>query len=338
LLPPVFVMKDAPGPLFVHASKKETHTPETMRFRDAAVAAEEAEYWRRLYVGMTRAEDELYVTGYLTKIGKVDNTWYEAVDRALAPHAEPITDAEGVVTALFYPPRSAAPIVAASEGKSQAVGVSPLVLSPPPPPLLRPVIRPSSAAEHPTQDRTYDTAAESLIGAEGARQSGIALHALLQHLGRVAPADRQKVVDKALAVLLPDAPERHAALGQKAVSILAKPEFATLFGPDSRAEVPFLLDARRNGAPVRLAGRIDRIVVANGRVMVVDYKSDAVPAGTPSEVPASYVTQVGLYAYVASQLFPELVVEAGILWTTLESLMILPSPLLRDAVSAFTMR
>jgi ATP-dependent helicase/nuclease subunit A len=242
------------------------------------------------------------------------------------------------VTALFYPPRSAVAAVLASQQTKPSVAPTPLVLVPLPPPVLRPVIRPSSAAEHPAQDRTYDTAAESLLGAEAARQSGIALHALLQHLGRVAPADRQKVVDKALAVLLPEAPERHAALGAKAMSILAKPEFVGLFGPDSRAEVPFLLDATRNGAPVRLAGRIDRIVVANGHVMVVDYKSDAVPAGTPSEVPASYVTQVGLYAYVASQLFPELVVEAGILWTTLESLMILPSPLLRDAVSAFTMR
>jgi ATP-dependent helicase/nuclease subunit A len=102
--------------------------------------------------------------------------------------------------------------------------------------------------------------------------------------------------------------------------------------------VPFRLAARQHGRPVHLAGRIDRIVVETGRVLVVDYKSDALPAGNVSEVPASYVTQVGLYAYVASQLFPELVVEAGILWTTLESLMILPQDRLREAASAFTMR
>ena len=86
------------------------------------------------------------------------------------------------------------------------------------------------------------------------------------------------------------------------------------------------------------AGRIDRMVVAKDRVLVVDYKSDAVPAGTVSEIPASYLTQVGLYAHVASQLFPELGVQAGILWTSLESLMIIPPAALRDAVSAFTMR
>ena len=89
---------------------------------------------------------------------------------------------------------------------------------------------------------------------------------------------------------------------------------------------------------MRLAGRIDRILVGKGRVLVVDYKSDANPPRIAEEVPAPYVTQVGLYALVAGQLFPELVVEAAILWTTLESLMILPSAALRKAVSAFTMR
>jgi ATP-dependent helicase/nuclease subunit A len=89
---------------------------------------------------------------------------------------------------------------------------------------------------------------------------------------------------------------------------------------------------------VRLAGRIDRLLVAKHRVLVLDYKSDAIPPGDVSGVPASYRMQVGLYAHVASQLFPGRVIEAGILWTSLESLMILPAEILREAASAFTMR
>jgi ATP-dependent helicase/nuclease subunit A len=214
----------------------------------------------------------------------------------------------------------------------------PLSLPPLPAPAVIPVVRPSSAFTSTNPERVYDTSAESAMGAEAARRSGIALHALLQHVASLQRADWPKVVEKALAALLPDAPELHAVLGQKALSILSKPEFAEIFGPDSRAEVPFLLDARRDGAPVRLAGRIDRMIVAKGRVLVVDYKSDAVPPGSASGVPASYLTQLGLYAYVASQLFPSMMVEAGILWTTLESLMILPQPLLGNAAEAFITR
>jgi ATP-dependent helicase/nuclease subunit A len=186
--------------------------------------------------------------------------------------------------------------------------------------------------------RALESAAEAAAGAEAARRGGLALHALLQHLPQVPRALWPQVVEKALAELLPEAPERHAGLGRKAIAILDNPGFARLFGPDSRAEVPFLLAARRDGVPVRLAGRIDRLVVEKTAVLVVDYKSDADPPGDASQVPASYLTQVGLYAHVASQLFPGRAIEAGILWTTLESLMILPSARLRDAVSAFTMR
>jgi ATP-dependent helicase/nuclease subunit A len=339
LLPQVFVLKDAPGPLFVHAPSGRTHTPETLQLRQAAQAAEAAEYWRRLYVGMTRAEDELYVTGYLTKMGKLDGTWYEAVERALAPEAERLTDAEGGLTALIYPrPQQAAPRPLADAAAEPPIPPTVLSLPPLPVPPQIPVIRPSSAHQAANPQRVYDTTAESMVDAETARKSGIALHALLQHVARLPRADWEKVVEKALAALWPEMPERHAALANKAISILRNPAFATIFGPDSRAEVPFLLDTVRNGSPVRLAGRIDRLVVADGRVLVVDYKSDTVPPGSVSEVPPAYVMQLGLYAYVASQLFPGTVVEAGILWTNLESLMILPQPLLGDSVTAFTMR
>jgi len=337
--PPVFVMKDAPGPLFVHAANKRQHVPASTALRDAAGAAEAAEYWRKLYVGMTRAEDELYVTGYLTRLGRIEDTWYAAIEAALDSGARRIADAEGRVLAKVFP---------AAAGDVAAFGVSAALAALPAdgplhlPPLPRPspiqMVTPSSAYAASDPGRVLATAAESLGDAEQAREAGLALHALLQHLPNVARAERQKIVEKALPVLLPNAPQRHAELARKALAILDNPAFAELFGPTSRAEVPFLLEAKRGGTPIRLAGRIDRMVVAKDRVLVVDYKSDAVPAGTVSEIPASYLTQVGLYAHVASQLFPELGVQAGILWTSLESLMIIPPAALRDAVSAFTMR
>ena len=338
-LPPVFLATEAPGPLLVYASRKEAHTTETKPLRDAAAAAADAEYWRKLYVGMTRAEDELFVTGCLTRQGKLEGTWYEAVERALGLEAEEQKDADGATLALVYPRARLPEPRARAGGGPKPPGPALLELPPLPAPVAIPVLRPSALGADSAPSRLYDTAGEAALTAEEARRTGIALHALLQHLDRVPPGDHEKAVEKALPLLLPEAPEeQRAAIGRKAISIRRRPEFAALFGPDSRAEVPFLVEARRDGKPVRLAGRIDRLRVAQGRVLVVDYKSDAFPPGTASEVPASYRMQVGLYAHVASQLFPEMAVEAGILWTTLESLMILPGDLLREAVSAFTMR
>src|SRR5690606_10779747 len=117
---------------------------------------------------------------------------------------------------------------------------------------------------------------------------------------------------------------------------LTRPELAHLYGPDSRGEVPILARGSRNGAPVTIAARIDRLVVEPRRVLIVDYKSDAAPPGAPDGVPAAYLSQLGLYALVAGQLFPDRSIEAAILWTSLERLMNLPAAKLREAVAGFT--
>src|SRR5690606_4769197 len=102
----------ASPPLFIHASSKDSHVPETMEHKDDAESEQLKEYWRKLYVAMTRAEDELYVTGYLTKQGKVDGSWYEAISEGLAPLSETLKDDEGNDTAIVYPRErpAAAPI------------------------------------------------------------------------------------------------------------------------------------------------------------------------------------------------------------------------------------
>src|SRR5690606_20154538 len=59
------------GPFFVCPGKKSDHTEQSRPLQQAVEDAEAAEYWRRLYVGMTRAEDELHVCGVLSETGKL---------------------------------------------------------------------------------------------------------------------------------------------------------------------------------------------------------------------------------------------------------------------------
>ena len=334
-------MRTAP-PLFVHASSEATHVDETRAFKADADEEQQAEYWRKLYVAMTRAEDELYVTGYLTKQGKVDGSWYEAIEQGLTPLSETIADAEGKVTALVYPADRPAPAPLAPDAAVVAPVTQALVLSELPKHRPVPIIRPSSIEKPADPERALSTRLEEALDPETARLAGTALHALLQHLGKVAPAERAGVADRALETLLPTAPAQHAALATKALSILTRPELAHLFGPDSRAEVPFFAEAERsgrNGAErIRIIGRIDRIVVNPRSVLLIDFKSDASPAMEPDAVNPAYLQQLGLYALVARELFPDKQVEAAILWTSLESLIKLPAVALAEAAGGFTIR
>lgn len=325
-------------PLFVHASSAATHAPATTEFKDEADSDQIREYWRKLYVAMTRAEDELYVTGYLTKQGKVDGSWYEAIEQGLAPLSESVTDADGNTTALIYPMERPAPARLKPVGALVDIDGATLDLTPLPPHKVRKVLRPSSVETPSNPDRTLATRLEEGLDPETARLAGTALHALLQHLAKVTPADRASVAARALPLLLPEAPDQHAALAAKALSILSRPELAPLFAAGSRAEVPFLATAQHKGETVTVAGRIDRIVTTPGGVLLVDFKSDADPVMEPGRVKAGYLTQLGLYALVAKQLFPGQRIEAGILWTELESLLKLPDAALAEAARGFTIR
>ncbi|MDB5538675.1 MAG: hypothetical protein JWQ89_402 [Devosia sp.] len=325
-------------PLFIHASSKDMHVSQTMEHKQAAEEAQQAEYWRKLYVAMTRAEDELYITGYLTKQGKIEGSWYEAIEQGLAPHGETVTDAEGTVSAVIYPRERALPAPLMPGGNAGVRGDQQLRLPPLPAHRARRILRPSALELPADPQQTLATRLEQSLDPETARQSGTALHALLQHLGRVAPAGRPAVALKAAAALLPDAPAQHAVVAGKALSILGKPELQFLFAEGSRAEVPFLATAERNGESVRIAGRIDRIVVRPGEVLLVDFKSDADPVMEPGAVKPAYLMQLSLYALVATQLFPGRSVAAAILWTSLESLLKLPNAALAEAARGFTIR
>ncbi|MBK8084984.1 MAG: double-strand break repair helicase AddA [Devosia sp.] len=328
----------AEPPLFVHAGSLAAHVPATLEHRQAAEAAQQAEYWRKLYVAMTRAEDELYVTGYLTKQGRAEGSWYEAVAQGLAPSSETVSDAGGEVTAICYPARRPAPTPlqqGAAEALTRPAG---LELPPLPPHRPRQIIRPSTLREHADPGLALASRVEQSLDPETARQTGTALHALLQHLGRVAEEDRRQVAARALEVLLPGAPDQHPVLAGKALSILSRPELAPLFGPQSRAEVPFLVEALRHGQPVTLAGRLDRVVMAPEGVLIVDFKSDAAPALVPEQVRPAYLAQLALYAFAARQVFPGQRIETAILWTSLESLLKLPDAALAEAARGFTIR
>ncbi|RYE57321.1 MAG: hypothetical protein EOP20_07610, partial [Hyphomicrobiales bacterium] len=323
--------------LFIHASSQRQHVAATQEIKDRIDANLFEEYWRKLYVAMTRAEDELFVTGALTLRGKPEGSWYDAIESALAAESE-VFVREGETVALVYPALRPQPSPVST--KTIEKPLAPKWADPEPLPVFTtpPLLSPSRARDGENNEPVLATAAEQVRDAETARKSGIALHALLQHLGKVDKNLWPKVVPRALETLLPDMPEEQERLADKALSILNRAEFAEIFGPASRAELPFLVEAMRNGEPIRLSGRIDRLVVDDHSVLVIDYKSDAVAPKTAAEVPARYATQLSLYALVASQLFPGRSVRAAILWTELESLMNLPPELLEQSRSDFTLK
>ena len=94
--------------------------------------------------------------------------------------------------------------------------------------------------------------------------------------------------------------EEREELADLVCAILDHADFRALFGPGSLAEAPIaatLPDGRV------LAGTVDRLLVEDGRVSVIDFKTGRVPA-TTAEIPASHRAQMKAYAEALAVIFP----------------------------------
>lgn len=321
------------NPFLLYCGNKDNHSQTSLPLRAEVEARGMAEYWRNLYVAMTRAEEGLHIAGTLDSRTKVEETWHGAISAALGELSETVADGRGEV--LRYPAGLPPRGQAAPQAIEERTSTQPLTLGSPRRRPVAPLLTPSRS-EHGWKPRGLETAAEALLDARGARQRGIALHALLQHLSDVPQERRDAVALSAAQTLLPDDPDLIEPVAARALAILSNPHLAAIFGSQSRAEVPFSLTVRHKGTPTRLEGRIDRLVHTPAHVLIVDYKSDAaVPAG-PETMPPGYVRQLGLYRFAARMLFPQAVIDAAILWTETSALMPIPEALLDAAVSDVT--
>ncbi len=318
------------GPIFatphgalVWSPSKKTDAPLTAALREAAVAKQREEHLRLLYVAMTRAKDRLYVAGYVGARGRPEGCWHHLVDLAL--------------------PEELAPTVETPEGSVRrfATGTANPARPAEAPPVRTPLpdwLRRDAAREEaprtlaPSRLVAHEEAAPGAAAEErkAAMRRGLALHRLLESLPEVAPADRPARGAKALRLLLPDAAQdvRDALLAE-IMAILDDPAFAEAFGPGSRAEVSLGGEVPHLG---RVSGQIDRLVVTDHKVLIVDYKSDRAVPGTIAEAPPAYLAQLSAYLSLVSALHPGRQVEAALLWTAAPRLDPVPAALISAAL------
>ena len=211
------------------------------------------------------------------------------------------------------------------------------------------------APEGTERDAESDSA-ESLSKGQGQEQAapvlapamrGTLIHALLQYLPPVAVERRKERGAAWLAQQLAKANLPQEALREvqdeilaRALAVLDDSAIVPLFAGLGLAEVPLIgvlprsrADGGEDGvAPLFINGRVDRLVIGDEKVIVVDYKSDRNPPSTAAEVGRKYLAQMAAYRSLLQSLYPNRVVEAGLLWTETPRWMVLPQDLLDEAL------
>jgi ATP-dependent helicase/nuclease subunit A len=168
---------------------------------------------------------------------------------------------------------------------------------------------------------------EPLFPEAEAKARGTALHLLLERLPMTNPAGWEGQA----TALIPEAGLAMSLLDE-ARAVLTDASLAPIFAPDTLAEVA--VAGPWNGR--QLLGTIDRLVVSADRVLVIDYKSNAVIPRTPAEVPEGILRQMGAYAHLLGQIYPDRPVEVAVLWTRGPVLMPLDLEIVRQALSRAT--
>ncbi len=304
---------------------------------------QEEEYRRLLYVALTRAEDRLIVCGWEPKRGAHDSCWYQMVARALKPEADELVGADGNVSAWRWQKSDAAaakPVAGGAQAPRPAEGdMAPLPswLSEPVKPLPKKKrLQPSRAFEA-MEEKEGIEPVPAAARLEARRQPsswplerGRVVHRLLELLPDVAQAERRSAAENFLDRTLDPAFGRYRdGLLDQVDDILNSPDFAPLLSRNARAEVPVVGRIRAaDGTEVEISGQIDRLLVEEDKVVIVDYKTNANPPGNAADIPVEYLAQLCVYRRLLQQIYPGRDVCASLLWTATPEMMDVPSELL----------
>ena len=325
----------------VWAGRKAEDPVNVAAARTAMLGDTEDEYRRLLYVAMTRAADRLIVGGCMP--GNMNTvrkfSWYDLISKGLANSGlqlQEIQTSNGMVKRYSRAKEAVPAAGPAAESATRASIVLPSWLQTPASSeaLAESLLRPSDPADddgHPVRT------GESVMLRAKALKRGTLVHRLLQSLPDITPERRRAAALSYLARNTDGwAEDERRALAEGVLALITDPRFAHAFAPGSRAEVSIVGRLDRRGRPQAVvSGQIDRLVVREHEVLIVDYKTNYAPPKTPAEAPAGYIRQLALYRAVLARLYPQKSVRAALLWTERPELMEISAPALDAALASY---
>lgn len=286
--------------------------------RELLKQREQEEYQRLLYVALTRAENQLYIGGYLSQKKPLDNSWYHQCQSAFEKHPDTI-EAEGVLT--LSNPMIGEPDKkqnGASQKKDkietpawlfQAIPEEP---SPP-----RPLV--------PSRPSGDDVPTLSPLQSDNQKRflRGNVTHKLLQTLPDLPQNQWENAAQKYVSLPAHGLSQKiQDSIVRETLAVLNHPEFSTIFEEGSIAEAP--ITGLINGNQL-VSGQIDRLRVTETEILIIDYKTNRPPPTKAEDIPAIYKRQMQSYRDIMAEIYPNHIIKTALIWTDGPSLMVIES-------------
>jgi len=318
----------------VWAVRKDGDTPATAALRCDTKERALREHRRLLYVALTRAQDRLLVCGAWhgqSKDGRDKDSWYALCDAAMQR-----LKASGKAEA-------AEDTLGADKRTVLRLGATPPALGPAAPPALTIAELPAWVTRPPPQETaarllspsrltaSAEPPAISPFGAARARRlrRGSLIHLMFEVLPDLPVRSRRKAAEGFLRRQPGLTDDERREMLEATMNVLEDRQFAAVFAPGGRAEAPVI---GRLGSDT-INGRIDRLVITDSEILVVDYKTDRPAPPSLEGVGEAYVAQLAAYRAVLSQRWPNRPIRCLLVWTDGPKLMEIPSSALDAALA-----
>jgi ATP-dependent helicase/nuclease subunit A len=327
---------------FFWSPAKDQDTKEFGIARETIALDEKGEDSRLLYVAMTRARDVLILCGHQTgKPTKQDpepmpkDCWY----RALVASMPYLGDADLIERPdLSFQMWGAYPPHCADVALLAKVDLEPLpdwINGPPPgetpgPRRVAPSALVPEGAEPPALSPLAPDARKRFL-------RGRLIHELLQRLPDLPEARWEDAAQNRLKREADLDEDARAAIVAETIGVLSDPSFARLFGPGSRAEAAIVGTGPGLPGDMVVNGSVDRLVVTDSEVLVLDFKTNRPPPLQVEDVAQVYLNQMAAYRALLQANWPDKRVRCALLWTDGPRLMELPDAALDQALNQIAM-
>lgn len=268
-----------------------------------------------LYVAMTRARQQLYISGSQPEKNS-EPGWYQLISEALAGWDSSAdggrVHASGIPAIPAVSVTAEKPVIATDPRLTQKITV----------PVMQRQIAPSRLT---TGTVTYSgTDAADTDG----RERGSAIHLMLQALAtQPVPVTASLPVSLASALHREaDDPELHD-WWQEALHTASHADFSFLFDPNEYDRAYSEVPVQFMDGETLVYGIIDRLVISGATAFVVDYKTHrSASSDTLAALAEDYREQMRLYTLGVAKLWPKLQVRPYLLFTRCQKLVAMNEP------------
>ena len=270
------------------------------------------EYLRLLYVALTRPEDELYVTGWKGN-NPTKESWLDIVSDNIR-QIDDVLEMEGgtlrMESAQEAPVKESDIIADIAQDDVKLPRFMHETLS------KQPQIYNQSAS-----GGAGYRANHSPLSQDKQHSHGNIIHKILQHITSIKSQERLKFLSDIIE-------HDYSQLEENIRQQIFEEVFALINAPD----LEFIFNAKNARSELSATAifnnekynvQIDRIIIEDNRILIIDYKTNRQVPKNKSQIDKSYINQLQIYKNIVSKIYPDKIVATAILWTANASLMML---------------